>query len=99
MDGKSLGLRIPSAATLSRARGRLDVAYMLYFRQIVCNHLEEEGIRSWLLWDRSPQASRDYEMMIFSFEPVKRLVEMREAIISLDIRLLFFCCCFFTFVN
>ena len=94
MDGKGLGQRIPSAPTLSRWRGKMDVAFMLYFREIMDRHLSDGGMCSWILWDSSPQAGRDYENLIFSFVPVRQLLNLQNLIIDLDdrCRLLLVCC-------
>ena len=80
---------LPSKSTLSRLRGRIDVAWMITFRQQL-KQLLDEGCASYLLWDASPQGGSDYEMFIWEFISNKHLFEVQVNVEDLESRH-FFC--------
>ena len=71
-------LRLPSASTISRARARIDVSWMMVWR---------DRIRQWLLrgvtvhvgTDSSPQSGRDYQVVLLIFVLHEHLLRMFEA--------------------
>ena len=70
-------LRVPSAATLSRVRGRLDVAWMLYFREhvvmpkLLCS--TGNGVRLYIQTDATWQARQEYQVTLVNLVGVSDL--------------------------
>ena len=68
----SLRLRVPSPATLSRVRARLDVAWTLLFRKWVMSHLQEcggQGISLFVQTDATWQARQEYQIAVLNCVP------------------------------
>lgn len=83
IDGTGLDhdkLRVPSTATLSRVRGRLDVAWMLYFREhvvmpkLACSN--GRGIRIYVQTDATWQARQEYQVTLLNLVDVSDLQEL-----------------------
>ena len=81
-------LRIPSPATLSRLRGRMDVAWMLVWRQELAQMLADSGLVMYPMVDSSPQAGRDYEMLVLSILRAAGLPRVHADIVALEQRCL-----------
>jgi hypothetical protein len=79
-------LRLPSGATLSRMRGRLDVAWMLTMRSILHTMMQDGGLVMYPMIDSSPQAGRDYEMMVLNIVAAKHLTSLHVDITKLEQR-------------
>jgi hypothetical protein len=79
-------LRLPSKATISRMRGRVDTAWMLTFRSILHNMIMDGGVVMYPMVDSSPQAGRDYEMLVVNIVAAKFLAELHVDIIKLEQR-------------
>ena len=79
-------LRLPSKSTMSRLRGRVDVAWMLTFRSILHNMILDGGVVMYPMVDSSPQAGRDYEMLVVNIVAAKFLAELHVDIGKLEQR-------------
>ena len=65
--------RVPSQATISRVRARVDVAYMMHFRVTVDDMFDNHGGAAiYATADKSPQGGREYEQVVLFV--VKRCV-------------------------
>jgi hypothetical protein len=59
---------IPSPATISRLRGRIDVAWMMSWRHRIQDWLDSpQGLLVYLGTDSSPQGGRDYQIAVMDF--------------------------------
>ena len=58
-------MRVPSAATISRARGRIDAAYMLLYREFL-EHRLDRGDRVYVQCDATWQAHREYQICLLN---------------------------------
>ena len=79
-------LRLPSPATLSRLRGRMDTAWMLTFQLILQDMMLDGGVVIYPMIDSSPQAGRDYEMVVLNVVASKLLAELHYDIVKLEQR-------------
>ena len=59
-------LLLPSASTMSRVRGRLDVAFMLLFQDWLYEALLYTSLHLLVQVDASPQGGRDYEVIVLN---------------------------------
>ena len=80
-------IRMPSAATMSRLRARVDVAWTLTFREKV-KELIAEGFTAYLTWDASPQGGKELEMFVWNFVKETVLPQMQVDITWLELRCL-----------
>ena len=83
--------RLPSAATISRIRARIDVAYMLSMRgqlrkSLHCADCAESGITLNITADKSPQGGREYEMIVVDYVKNKFLPFVQLAAQALEQR-------------
>ena len=78
-------IRLPSAATMSRTRGRVDAAWILTFRETV-RELLAKGLVSYLTWDASPQGGKELEMFVWDFVAETCLPQMQIDISWLEMR-------------
>ena len=70
------GLRIPSASTISRIRFKVDVAWMLLFREQLKGMLDSGGVSIFAQTDATAQAGRQYQMIILNIVRHKDLDEL-----------------------
>ena len=77
---------LPSQSTLSRLRGRIDVAYMLVTRILIKTWLEGRGLVMYPVVDSSPQGGRDYELMVLYFTRRAVLARLHHRIRDLESR-------------
>ena len=71
-------LRIPSAATLSRCRARLDVSWMLLFRKWLTSHLQHQGgagVSLYVQTDATWQAKQEYQVTVVNVVQKSHLLE------------------------
>ena len=59
-------MRLPSPSTISRSRGRVDVGFMLLFRELLASKLES-GVKVYVQCDATWQAHREYQICLFNF--------------------------------
>ena len=60
-------VRVPSPATISRTRARVDVAYMLHFRTVLKDLFDHHGgAVIYAMADKSPQGGREYEQVVLN---------------------------------
>ena len=83
--------RLPSIATISRARGRLDVSHMLETRKMMWRilHLQNDDVPGMFLYiipDKSPQGGREYEMVVVDYVKNRLLPYVPVAIATLEQR-------------
>ena len=74
---------VPSPSTISRARGRLDVAWMLVWRDRLKSWLSD-GLVVYLGTDSSPQGGRDYQIVVLDFMLRKSLPEIHTHLLRLE---------------
>ena len=63
-------MRVPSTGTISRVRGRLDVAWMLLMREFLSSRMclsGGAGLRLFMQTDATWQAKQEYQVTLFSF--------------------------------
>ena len=70
-------MRVPSPATISKARGRVDVAWMLLFRKEVSRKLAA-GLHVYVQCDATWQAHREYQICLFNFVETGDLPRLHE---------------------
>ena len=80
------GAATPDKSVLSRLRGRMDVAFMLVFRERLWEMVHNGGIAVFAAIDSSPQAGRDYEMLVLHIIRKTALAEMHANIMALEAR-------------
>ena len=57
--------RVPSQATISRVRARVDVAYMMHFRATIDDMFDNHSSAAmYAMADKSPQGGREYEQVV-----------------------------------
>ena len=56
-------LRLPASSTISRLRGRVDVAWMMVWRERIAKWLQD-GLVIFPGTDSSPQGGRDYQVLV-----------------------------------
>ena len=74
-------LRVPSPATLSRCRARLDVAWTLLFRGWLTSHLVQcggQGIAVYVQTDATWQARQEYQVTVLNCVPVAAHIDMHK---------------------
>lgn len=63
-------MRVPSAATMSRVRARLDTAWMLYFRDYIVKQklvtFGGAGVRLFVQTDATWQARQEYQVTVLN---------------------------------
>ena len=79
-------VHLPSASTISRARGRIDASYVLVFRNKVMKELINEGFVAYLTWDASPQGGKELEMFVWNFVKETFLQQLQSDISWLEMR-------------
>ena len=79
-------MRLPSKASLSRMRGRVDVAWMLKFRSLLQYMMDNGGVTIYPMVDPSPQGGRDYEMVVMSVIASRDLVQLHVYVKELESR-------------
>ena len=70
-------MRVPSASTISKARGRVDVAWMLLFRREVARKLEA-GVKVFVQCDATWQAHREYQIVLLNFVETRDFPRLHE---------------------
>ena len=83
IDGTSEGasMRIPSAATLSRCRLRIDVSWTLLFRKWVCSHLRQHGgagVAVYVQTDATWQAKQEYQVTVLNIVKTDDLLQLHK---------------------
>ncbi|CAK0890320.1 unnamed protein product [Prorocentrum cordatum] len=86
LEMESVTGRFPHKSTLSRMRGRVDVAWMLTARDLFQNMLDVDGIVVFPIPDSSPQGGRDYENAVLTIISRQNLVALRGLSSDLDRR-------------
>ena len=75
-------LRVPSASTISRVRGRLDTAWMLYFREhVVTPKLKccgGSGVRVFVQTDATWQARQEYQVTVLNLVDHAHLLQLHK---------------------
>ena len=79
-------ISVPSPAVVSRLRGRMDVAFMLIFRERLSEMVQLGGVSVFAAIDSSPQAGRDYEMLVLHIVRKNALAESHADIMALEDR-------------
>ena len=80
--------RMPSATTISRLRGRVDVALMILTRKLLQSTIDigDGGFVLYPMVDSSPQGGRDYEMVCLQIVFRVHLARLHEDIRQLERR-------------
>ncbi|CAK0791682.1 unnamed protein product [Prorocentrum cordatum] len=86
LEMESVTGRSPHKSTLSRMRGRVDVAWMLTARDLFQNMLDVDGIVVFPIPDSSPQGGRDCENAVLTIISRQNLVALRGLSSDLDRR-------------
>ena len=60
-------MKVPSKATLSRCRGRVDVAWMLFVRKRIANMIHQQGLKVFIQTDATWQAGLEYQCTLANF--------------------------------
>ena len=84
LQGSPEPMRLPSASTITRTRGRIDVAWMIIFRKLLHFMLSNGGVSIYPMVDSSPQGNRNYEIVIFNLVRDTRLNAIHSCITQLD---------------
>ena len=80
------GVQMPSASVISRLRGRIDVCWMLVFRDRLHDMLQTGGVLVYPATDASPQAGRDYQMVVLNIIRRSVLPELLSGVLDLEAR-------------
>eukprot|EP00972_Heterocapsa_arctica_P111591 16426936-Heterocapsa_arctica.AAC.1 len=77
----------PSPATVSRLRGRIDVSWMLIWRDRIQTWLDSNGgLAVYPGTDSSPQGGRDYQILVLDFIPRAAMPELHAHTVAFDAR-------------
>ena len=74
---------VPSASTISKARGRIDVSWMLLWRERIKAFLDE-GAVVYLGTDSSPQGGRDYQIVVLDIVKKVDLAALHVSVMRLE---------------
>ena len=80
-NGISDRMRIPSTATLSRCRARLDVAWTLLFRNWLSGHLRAKGgsgVSLYIQTDATWQARQEYQVTLLNIVHKDCLLDLHK---------------------
>ena len=77
LEQEDNAIRVPQASTISRARGRIDVAFMLFYRELL-EHYLERGDRIYVQCDATWQAHREYQICLLNILGGRNLLELHE---------------------
>ena len=75
---------VPSAAAISKARGRIDVSWMLVWRDRFKEMFDGAGAVIYLGTDSSPQGGRDYQIVVLDIVKKQDLAELHTAVMRLE---------------
>lgn len=81
------GAAVPSPSTISRLRGRIDVAWMLVWRARISEWLKQ-GLIIYPSTDGSPQGGRDFQILVLDFVPRQDLPQLHTLMVKMDARTL-----------
>ena len=70
--------RVPSAATISRTRFRVDTAWMILFREQLQKMLNDGGVRLYVQTDATAQAGRQYQITLINIVRAGELDQLHK---------------------
>ena len=75
----SSAMRIPHPSTISRARGRIDCAWMLLFREMLLDRMRSPGgVRVYIQTDATWQAAQEYQITLMNIVDAGGLCNLYE---------------------
>ena len=80
------GITLPSKSVISRLRGRMDVCFMVVLRRRLGEMMSSGGVVVYPGIDSSPQAGRDYQMVVLDIVQRSKLAELQRYAAMLDAR-------------
>lgn len=85
-DPEGSGIAIPSAPVISRLRGRVDACLMITYRNCLHDMLQQGGVVLYPAIDSSPQAGRDYEVVVLNILRRSTVPELYQDVVALENR-------------
>lgn len=86
VPGGQMQMQLPSKATMSRMRGRIDAALMMMMmtRDILRQLINSCGLALYVQVDASPQGGRDYEMIVYNIVKATDFLDIFQYISQLE---------------
>lgn len=84
VPGGQMQMQLPSKATMSRMRGRIDAAWMMMTRDILRQLINSCGLALYVQVDASPQGGRDYDMIVYNIVKATDFLDLFQYISQLE---------------